>query len=109
MCVYAHTCVLSHVRLFVTPWTLAREAPLFLEFSRQEYWKGLPFPPPEDLPDARIKPRSPALAGGFFTTGPPGKPMHMYTQIYYTYTYFLIYKYSRHLKYCKNNLTTHNE
>ena len=73
LCVYAHTCMLSHVRLFVTPWTLAREAPLFLEFSRQEYWKGLPFPPPEDLPDARIKPRSPALAGGFFTTGLPGQ------------------------------------
>ena len=82
--VYAHGCVLNHVRLFVTPWTLAREAPLSLEFSRQEYWKGLPFPPPQDLPDTRIKPRSPSLAGGFFTTGPPGKPMYVYTHMYYT-------------------------
>ena len=92
MCVYAHACMLNHVRLFATPWTLAREAPLSLEFSRQEYWKRLPFPPPEDLPDARIKPTSPALAGGFFTTGSPGKPVYIYTYIYYTHIYFLIYK-----------------
>ena len=42
--------------------------------SRQEYWNGLPFPSPGDLPDLGIKPMSPALAGGFFTTEPPGKP-----------------------------------
>ena len=62
--------LLSHVRLFVTPWTVACQAPLFIEFSRQEYWGGLLFPPPADLPDAGIKPESlasPALAGGFFT------------------------------------------
>ena len=55
----------------------AHQAPLSMEFSRQEYWSGLPFPPPEDLPDPGIKPMSltsPALAGGFFTTVPPGKP-----------------------------------
>ena len=43
-------------------------------FARQEYWSGLPFPPPEDLPDPEIQPASPALAGGFFTTEPPRKP-----------------------------------
>ena len=43
-------------------------------FSRQEYWSGLPCPPPEDLPDLGIKPESPALTGGFFTTEPLGKP-----------------------------------
>ena len=43
-------------------------------FLRQEYWRGLPFPPPGDLPDPGIEPTSPALAGGFFTTVPPGKP-----------------------------------
>ena len=43
-------------------------------FSRQEYWSGLPFPSPGDLPDAGMEPMSPALAGGFFTTEPPGKP-----------------------------------
>jgi len=45
-----------------------------MEFSRQEYWSGLPFPTPEDLPDLGIKPVSPALAGRFFTTEPPGNP-----------------------------------
>ena len=62
-------CVLSCVRLFATPWTVARQAPLSLEFSRQEYWSGLPFPSPGNLlDDAGMKPGSPALAGGFFTT-----------------------------------------
>ena len=58
---------------FVTPWTAAHQAPLFMEFSRQEYWYGLPFPPPEDLPHPGIKPESPALAGGVFTSELPGK------------------------------------
>ena len=56
-------------------WTLARQTLLSMEFSRQEYWSGLPFPP-GDLPDPGIEPMSlvsPALAGGFFTTEPPGK------------------------------------
>ena len=63
--------VLSHVQLSVTPWTLAYQALLSMEFSRQYYWSGLPFPTPGDLPDPGIKPASlvsPALAGGFFTT-----------------------------------------
>ena len=49
-------------------------APFSIEFSMQEYWSGLPFPPPGDLPDPGIKAVSPALAGGFFTTELPGKP-----------------------------------
>ena len=57
----------SRVRLFATPWTAAHQAPLSMELSRQEYWSGLPFPPPEDLPDPGINPASPALAGRFFT------------------------------------------
>ena len=60
----------SHVRLFATPWTVARQAPLSLGCSRQEYWSGLPCPPPGDLPNPGIEPvslMSPALAGGFFT------------------------------------------
>ena len=52
---------LSPVRLFATPWTVAYQAPQFMEFSRQEYWIGLPFPSPWDLPDPGIEPRSPAL------------------------------------------------
>ena len=65
---------LSRVRLFVTPWTVAYQAPQSMEFSRLESWSGLPFPTPEDLPDPGIKPVSPALAGGFFTIEPPRKP-----------------------------------
>ena len=57
---------LSPVCLFATPWTVARQAPLSMEFSRQEYWNGLPFPLPGDLPDPGIEPAAPALAGGFF-------------------------------------------
>ena len=56
------------------PWTVAHHAPLSLGFSTQEYWSGLPFPSPDDLPDTGIEPISLALAGGFFTAKPPGKP-----------------------------------
>ena len=65
---------LSHVRLFVTPWMVACQAPLSVEFSRQEYWSGLPFRPPGDLPDPEIEPTSPTLTGRFFSTEAPGKP-----------------------------------
>ena len=68
-------CMLNCVRLFVTPWTVACWAPLSMGFSRQEYWNGLPFPPPGDLPDSGIEPSSPALAGRFFTSEPPWKPI----------------------------------
>ena len=60
---------------FATPWTVALQAPLSMGFPRQEYWNGLPFPSPGDLPDSEIEPMSPALAGGFFTAEPPGKPI----------------------------------
>ena len=53
-------CVLSHVQLFVTPWTVAHQSPLSMGFFRQEYWNGLPCPPPGDLPDPGIEPISPA-------------------------------------------------
>ena len=57
-----------------TLWTVACQAPLSMGFPRQEYWSGLPFPPPEDPPNPGIEPTFPALAGGFFTAEPPGKP-----------------------------------
>ena len=63
----------------VTLWTAVCQAPLSLGFSRQEYWSGVPFPLPGDLPDPGIKPASPAapaLAGGFLTTEPPRKPVY---------------------------------
>ena len=55
-------CVLSDVQIFVTPWTVAHQAPLSMGFLRQEYWSGLPCPPPGDLPNSGIKPTSPAWA-----------------------------------------------
>ena len=67
---------LSHVRLIVTPWTVACQTPLSMGFFRQEKWSGLPFPPPGDLPDSGIKPASSVLAGReFFTAEPPEKPI----------------------------------
>ena len=63
---------LSHVWLFATPWTAAHQAPLSLEFSRQEYWRGLPFPSPGDIPDSGIEPRSPILQADSLLSEPPG-------------------------------------
>ena len=62
------------VRLFATPWTGAYQALLSMGFSKQDYWSGLSFPSPGDLPDTGIEPASPAFVGGFFATEPPGKP-----------------------------------
>ena len=64
---------LSRVQLFATPWGVARQAPLSMGFSRQEYWSGLPCPPPGELPDPGIKPRSPALQADSLPSEPPGK------------------------------------
>ena len=74
----------SHVWLFVTPWTVAHQVPLSMGFSRQEYWRGLLFSSPGDPPYPGIEPgslASPALAGGFFTTEPPGKPEDHHNQL----------------------------
>ena len=65
---------LSRVQLFVTPWTVANQAPPSMGFSRQEYWSGLPFPSPGDLPNPGIKPGSPALQADTLPSKPPGKP-----------------------------------
>ena len=65
---------LSHVWLFATPWTAAYQAPPSMGFSRQEYWSGLPFPSPGDLPNPGIEPRSPALWADTLPSKPPGKP-----------------------------------
>ena len=61
-------------KFFATPWTVARQTPLSMGFSTQEYQSGLPFPSPGDLYNPGIKSASPALVGYFFTTEPPGKP-----------------------------------
>ena len=64
----------SRVQLFATPWTVAHQAPPSMEFSRQEYWSGLPFPSPGDLPNPGIEARSTALQEDSLPTEPPGSP-----------------------------------
>ena len=63
---------LSRVRIFVTPWTVAYQAPMSMGFSRQEYWSGLPFPSPGDLPNPGIDPGFPTLEADALTSEPPG-------------------------------------
>ena len=67
--------LLSRVRLFVIPWTVVYQASLSMGFSRQEYWSGLPFSSPGDLPDPGIEPRSSALQADTLPSEPPGKPI----------------------------------
>ena len=74
---------------FATPWTVAHQAPLSLGFPRQEYWSVLTFPSLGNLPDPGIEPTSPTLAGGFFTTEPPGKPGEVCIYAY-IYTYIVL-------------------
>ena len=76
---HVHAQSFNSVQLFANPRTVAHQAPLSKEFSRQEYWSGLLFPHPRDLPESGIEPTSPSSctwAGGFFTTELPGKPSH---------------------------------
>ena len=82
-CVCVCVCVCSVMSdSFVTPWTVACQVPLSVGFSRKEYWSGLLFPSPGDLPNPGIEPESPGLAGRFFTTESPGKlPGSMYPDI----------------------------
>ena len=68
-----HAQSLSHAQLFASPWTVAHQVPLSMEFSRQEYWNGLPLPPPGELPNPRVETASLAWAGRFFTSETPGK------------------------------------
>ena len=75
----SHSCAvvlscLSHVQLFETPWTVARQAPLSIGFSRQEYWRGSPCPLPGNLPNPGIETRSPTLQADSLPSKPPGKP-----------------------------------
>ena len=81
MCVCVLSCF-SHVQLFATPWTVANQASLSMEFSREEYWSGFPFPSPEHLPDPGMEPTSlvsPAVAGGFSTTSPTWKAWYVHS------------------------------
>ena len=81
--------VLSRIWLFATLWTVAHQAPPSMGFSRQEYWSGLPFPSPGDLPNPGIKPRSPALQADALTSQPPGKPFWVRGKLLAFYWYNL--------------------
>ena len=82
---YVCVCVLlnrfTRVRLFVTLWTVACQAPLSMELSRQEYWSGLLCPPPGDHPNSEMEPRSPTLLVDSLPFEPPGKPKHFIPSI----------------------------
>ena len=79
------TCFGCYVDRFVTPWTVACQVPLSMEFSRQEDWSGLPFSSPRDLPDSGIKPAFPAIAGRFFTTEAPGQPIYVISGLLFVF------------------------
>ena len=70
--------LLSRVRLFPTPWTVAYQAPLSMGFSRRECWSGLPFPSPGDLPDPEIEPGSPTLQADTLPSEPPGRSILLF-------------------------------
>ena len=76
---------LSRVQL-ATPWTVAHQVSLYMGFSRQEYWNGLPFPFPGDFPDPGMEPRSPSLQADVLTSEPPEKPMLQMDIIYFYFT-----------------------
>ena len=92
LCACVLTCF-SHVQLFMTPWTVACQAPLSMGFSKQEYWSGLPCPPPGDLPNPGTEPESlmsPALAGGFFTTNATWEaPISLLNRVSSCYLWYL--------------------
>ena len=74
--------MLSRGQLFATPWTVAHQAPLSMEFSSQEYWSGLPFPSPGDLPNPGIELRSPALQADSLPAEPQRKPKEYYSRAF---------------------------
>ena len=98
---------LSHVQLFATPWTVACQAPPSMAFSRQEYWSGLSFPSPRDLPHPGIEPWSPKLRAGSLPSEPPGKSF-IYICVcvcvcvcVYIYIYISFFRFFSHIGYYK--------
>ena len=77
--------LLSQVRLFATRWTVAHQAPQSMDFSKQEYWSGLPFPSPGVLPNPGIEPVSPALQADALSSEPPGKPNNIAYQMQFRF------------------------
>ena len=77
-----------HMPVFVTPWTVAHQAPLPMGFSRQECWSGLPFPSPGDLPDPGIEPGSPTLQADALPSEPPGKASEAEVDVFLEFSCF---------------------
>ena len=96
-CMLSH---FSHIRLFTTLWTSAWEAPLSMEFSRPEYWNGLPCLPPGDLPNPGIEPRSSALYADSLPSEPPGKPN---LKIYFTHNIHNLVRFNMYTLTCHNH------
>ena len=80
---------LSRVRLFATPWTVAHQVPPSMGFSRQEYWRGWPFPSPGDLPNPGIEPGSPTLQADALPSEPSGKPLLLLS--YFLLSHFILF------------------
>ena len=87
VCIYVCVCLVGHVQLFATPWTIRLVCPW--RFSRQEYWSGLPFPSPGDLPNPGIEPRSPALHADSLPSEPPGNQIKYLINTKWYSIYFL--------------------
>ena len=97
--------LLSHVRLFATPWTVAYQALPFMGFSRQECWSGLPFPSPGDLPNPGIKPGSPELQADFLPSEPLWKPQRHKQSLNHLTCLIIYTRYQRQKR--KINLSVH--
>ena len=95
VCVCPLSCF-RHAQLFETIWTIARQAPLSMGFSRQEGWSGLLSPPPENLPNPVMEPTSLALLMDSFPTEPPGKPMCVCMCACVCYTHLILFQYFSH-------------
>ena len=100
----------SHVWFFVTPWTVAHQAPLSMRFSQEECWSGLPCPPPEDLPDSGIEPMSPVscLQVDSLLLSHQGSPLCAYTKSYFGNIFHLKASLEKALKLCLSIRSTHS-
>ena len=101
--------VTQSCQTLATPWTVARQAPLSMGFPRQAHWSGLPFPSPGDLPDPGSKRTSPASAGRFFTTEPPGSPYSTNRPAYIQKVHGYLFQHGLQYRVIRNNSGIHEE
>ena len=99
--------VASRVWLFATQWAVAHQSPPFMEFARQEYWSGLPFPSPGDLPNPGVKPRSPALQADALPSEPPGPCCHKWKHFFLFYDWVIFHPAMKKNKYAIFHICTH--